>query len=954
MNFLKALFNRKKKTNVSVTAVKKEAENIYKSQVQKAKIAKKKERFSEKVQEVLMHSGWYEGRKIDVTEQLRCYEESGFETFDILPKFLKEFDNLYFPTYSTFESNKRHELKGEACELDRYNYFDAKKSMQFNSPRYDKPSDQCKAIADALKEKCVPIGQNQYKNTIFLTESGKIYEQGASLRRLGVTIDEGVSCIINGMSNICELSIINQDLDILSNDEIISNGEYSEDEPDIKDFEVNTINSGKTNHIMYSKYSNGNIKHYYQITSKKKQDVIEYQYVYKVTYYRSGKLKAYNQTKVNERNIKAYEWYEHGEIKSMIEYYRNERITYKNYAANGAFIEEKNKLIKYSNSDFYNKVDNSPKRIIKIYDTSENTDVKKLAEDLVNSLNKKLEQDTAVKAKKITDTPRAKIAPKEHKYAIAITDTPNIEDLSAESKKRFSKKVLEMLMRAGWYEGRKIDITEQLKYYQECGFEIFDIIPKFLEEFDQLYFKKYDVFQIEKRYELREEDYKPRAYTCFDSKKPRFFTQYEYHTGIEQCQAISTLVKERCVPIGKDNVNNTIFLTESGKIYSKGYFLKRLGVTIEEGIQALIDSDYHSCELRVLNQELDILSDDEIISKGKYYGYEPDIKDFELTVINLGKKNYIIYSKYSNGNIKHYYRYQTYVQRFTEYKYVYKVTYYESGKLKDYTETKVNNTDMKTYEWYEHGEIKSIIDYHNNSIICKNYAENGAFLGRKSKREQYITNNVYLQREAKKKPKILSDYVSKSQIIPKGHKYAINETPDVNSLSAKNKNRFPKEVLEMLMRVGWYEGRKIDVTEQLKRYEQCGFEIFDILPKFLEEFDKLYLCEYRKFNEYRKCVLKDEYCPYSPTRDYFDAEKAMYIDKARFDTPEKIKTIANSARYTPVAEAIKERFVPIGQAYMDLYLTESGKMYMDIGTMIRIGSTIEEGIIHLIYPPRNR
>ncbi len=873
-----------------------------------------KKRFSEDVLELLLFAGWYEGRKIDVTKQLEYYKECGFETFDILPKFLEEFDQLSLTTFFDYKQKKKQALTDEEYRKGIFDKFDALAPMHLKKHDYEELMSRYKAVADAIKEKCVPIGKDRANYHIFLSESGKLYRISSSPIRLGVTIEEGISCIIDiDRTNSCKVSILNQELDILSEGEITSIGEYSDNEPDIKDFEINSIalcksNSFKTNHIIYSKHNNGNIKYYYQLTSTILNNIINFRYVYKVTFYKSGKLKSYTETMVNKTNITTYEWYEHGEIKSIIEYDNNKRITYKNYAENGAFIDKKNKSTKYSNSDFYN-------------------------------------QEQAKKEDKSTAT----LAKKE-------IYTPSTDNLSDESKNRFSKKTLEILLRAGWYEGRKIDVTTQLEYYKKCDFETFDILPKFLEEFDKLYFKKYDVFQIEQRHESRGEKYKAKAYSYFDATKNRHMTQYEYYTGIDQCMAISETVKEKCVPIGQDQSNNTIFLTESGKIYLNGHFPKRLGSTIDEGINSLIDNDYNSYDSRILNQDLGILSADVIVAKGKKSGYEPEIKDFEITVINLGKKNYIMYSTYSNGNIKHYYQYKTHVQRFMEYKYVYKVTFYESGKLKSYTETKVNSTDITTYEWYEHEALKSVIEYHrNNSIICKSYDKNGDFIDRTSKKEQYITNDVYLKREADKKPDALvfyTDKAIKSKIVPKGHKYAIDEIPDTSKLSAKSKQRFPKTVLQMLMRVGWYEGRKIDVTSQLKRYEQCGFEIFDILPKFLEEFDKLYFCSYRTFNSYRDAKLKNEYTYDSPTRDYFDAEKAMYIDEKRFNTPEKIKTIANSVQYTDLAEEIKERFVPIGQAYMNLYLTESGKMYMDVGPLERIGVTIEEGITHLIDSTR--
>jgi hypothetical protein len=49
-----------------------------------------------------------------------------------------------------------------------------------------------------------------------------------------------------------------------------------------------------------------------------------------------------------------------------------------------------------------------------------------------------------------------------------------------------SKKTIEVLKNSGWYEGRKIDITENLEFLKERGFEVFESARKFMEEFGEL------------------------------------------------------------------------------------------------------------------------------------------------------------------------------------------------------------------------------------------------------------------------------------------------------------------------------------------------------------------------------------------------------------------------------------------------------------------------------------
>ena len=53
-------------------------------------------------------------------------------------------------------------------------------------------------------------------------------------------------------------------------------------------------------------------------------------------------------------------------------------------------------------------------------------------------------------------------------------------------KREISNKAIEELKKAGWYEGRKIDISENIKFLEERGFEVFESAKKFMEEFGEL------------------------------------------------------------------------------------------------------------------------------------------------------------------------------------------------------------------------------------------------------------------------------------------------------------------------------------------------------------------------------------------------------------------------------------------------------------------------------------
>lgn len=49
-----------------------------------------------------------------------------------------------------------------------------------------------------------------------------------------------------------------------------------------------------------------------------------------------------------------------------------------------------------------------------------------------------------------------------------------------------SNKTIEVLKKSGWYEGRKIDISEYVKFLEERGFEVLESAKRFMEEFGEL------------------------------------------------------------------------------------------------------------------------------------------------------------------------------------------------------------------------------------------------------------------------------------------------------------------------------------------------------------------------------------------------------------------------------------------------------------------------------------
>ncbi|AVP61229.1 SUKH-3 domain-containing protein [Clostridium sporogenes] len=113
------------------------------------------------------------------------------------------------------------------------------------------------------------------------------------------------------------------------------------------------------------------------------------------------------------------------------------------------------------------------------------------------------------------------------------------------------EKVKKILARAGWFENRKIDITNQVKILENAGYEVFDAAKKFMEEFGELNIvaKYIDAFE--------EEDYDEHT-TCY--KEMQYY--YERNTNYNE------KVGEPTIPICELYSGEYIVcISESGKFF---------------------------------------------------------------------------------------------------------------------------------------------------------------------------------------------------------------------------------------------------------------------------------------------------------------------------------------------------------------------------------------------------
>lgn len=111
-----------------------------------------------------------------------------------------------------------------------------------------------------------------------------------------------------------------------------------------------------------------------------------------------------------------------------------------------------------------------------------------------------------------------------------------------------------------------------------------------------------------------------------------------------------------------------------------------------------------------------------------------------------------------------------------------------------------------------------------------------------------------------------------------------------------------------LSKAGWYEGRKIDITDNVKFLESLGYYVFDAAKKFMEEYGEL--------------EITDEYIGY---KNKIYADQHTTCIKKLFYTPQKYD----------LDDKVGENTIPVLMEYYEVYvyIAESGKFYRDVGLL---------------------
>ncbi|MEK0224259.1 SUKH-3 domain-containing protein [Bacillus proteolyticus] len=114
-----------------------------------------------------------------------------------------------------------------------------------------------------------------------------------------------------------------------------------------------------------------------------------------------------------------------------------------------------------------------------------------------------------------------------------------------------SNKTIEELKKAGWYEGRKIDISENVKFLEERGFEVVESAKKFMEEFGEL--------------RINVEKIRPDGLVI-----SKHTTCIKEVIGVldSSCFGLEDYIDEKLIPVGSlHDFGLNLFISESGRLF---------------------------------------------------------------------------------------------------------------------------------------------------------------------------------------------------------------------------------------------------------------------------------------------------------------------------------------------------------------------------------------------------
>ena len=119
----------------------------------------------------------------------------------------------------------------------------------------------------------------------------------------------------------------------------------------------------------------------------------------------------------------------------------------------------------------------------------------------------------------------------------------------------------QQLKKAGWYPDRKVDVFDQIEFWESLGYQTFDAAVKFMEEFGKLHITDKYIFTVMNS--LHEDHH-----TTFVTEILKFYNEYTDEEKFEF--NLFGQVKEKILPVLELEDGIVFFIGESGVFYCDG------------------------------------------------------------------------------------------------------------------------------------------------------------------------------------------------------------------------------------------------------------------------------------------------------------------------------------------------------------------------------------------------
>lgn len=117
----------------------------------------------------------------------------------------------------------------------------------------------------------------------------------------------------------------------------------------------------------------------------------------------------------------------------------------------------------------------------------------------------------------------------------------------------------QQLRKAGWYPDRKVDISDQIEFWESLGYQTFDAAVKFMEEYGKLHITDKYIFTLMNSYH-------EERHTTYVTEILEFYNECDEREKFEF--NLCGKAKEKILPVVKIESMVEFFIGESGVIYS--------------------------------------------------------------------------------------------------------------------------------------------------------------------------------------------------------------------------------------------------------------------------------------------------------------------------------------------------------------------------------------------------